>query len=110
MPDGLQSVPIYKKIDTAAQLTTLVTGVPGRRMRIQALFLSANAGPNSFALRNVGTISTFIFGSVSVPDDNHFVLPYSSVGWGETAVGEGIELLLTFTTSVGGVLVYVEVE
>lgn len=109
MPGGIQSEPIYVVIDTNVTTTLLVAGVAGKRLRVISLLLASNSGLNAFALRNVSA-GTRIIGPVSVADDTNCVLPYSPAGWGQSAEGDGINLLLGSATGVGGQLVYVEVE
>lgn len=99
---------IHVVIDQAAD-GTIVAAVAGKRLRVLALVLTANGGVNTFSLRNT-VANTRIIGSTALADDAHLLLPFSNAGWGESAVGEGILLDLLNATSVGGTLVYAEIE
>lgn len=86
----------------------LVAGIPGVRIRVVDLALSANAAVNvKFQSHTVPTDLTglFYFGSAG----QNIVLPFNDRGWFTALVGEDLDINLSGAVAVGGVLHYVTI-
>ena len=80
----------------------LVAGVAGQRIRILALVATAAANQTSFT---DGAGATLI-PEVTCTKANPFILPFSEVGWGDTAVGQSLNIAITGSDSNSGTVVY----
>ena len=90
---------------TSATRTTsgaLVSAVSGRRIRVHGFAVVA-AGAVSVNLES-GT--TDISGVFALAANGGFVLPYSEVGWCETAAGEALNITISAAVSCGIQLIY----
>lgn len=100
--------PKFAKIDAASSGdNTLVAAVTSRKIRVLALFLMA-AGTVTVRLES-GAGGTALTGQMELTAQNGFTLPFSPVGWLETASGVLLNLELSGAVSVDGALVYIEV-
>lgn len=90
---------------------TLVAAVSSKKIRVLALMILAGAAGNIYF--NSGAAGTVIFGGstnkINLPANGGFVLPFSPVGWFETAAGSLLELQASSTGPFSGGLVYIEV-
>jgi hypothetical protein len=114
---GSQLTPKFAKIALTAT-GTLVAAVSGKKIRVLSLFMTIeqetadetyifNSGASGTALTgSIGDTTTGDTTRGSVPVS----LPFSPIGWFETASGALLELALAGTTPIAhGCLVYVEV-
>lgn len=86
---------------------TLVAAVTGKKIRVLALALIANAAVNAKLQSGAG--GTDITGLFYCAGNGGLVLPYNKVGWCQTAAATLLNLNLSGAVAVGGCLVYVEV-
>ncbi len=95
----------YAAIDVATSgNNTLVAAVAGKKIRILAVILIA-AG-TVIARFESAADGTAMSGQMNLGITSGFCLPYSEAGWGETIVGELLNLELGGAISVDGMLVY----
>lgn len=114
MQAGLGLTPKYAVIALTAT-GTIVPAVATKRIRVIALAMTCDAltGDETYTFRTAaaGTAisGAFCDSSGAGPAVESIVLPFSQVGWFETAAGALLELSLAGTTPhANGVLVYVE--
>jgi hypothetical protein len=107
--DGLTALtPKFAKIDAATSGdNTLVAAVASKKIRVLALFLVAVA--DVVARFESGAGGTALTGQMDLTANSGFTLPFSPVGWFETASNTLLNLELDGAVSVDGCLVYVEV-
>jgi hypothetical protein len=93
----------YALVNLAAS-GTLVSGVAGKKIRVLNAILDANNGESTWKFES-STGPTRLVGNLYFSDAGDapgaLVLPYSPVGWFETA--EGDDLLLTMVSGVAGI-------
>ena len=87
---------------TLAASGALVSAVAGRKIRVHGFAVSA-VGAVSVNLES-GT--TDISGVFALAANGSFVLPYSEVGWCETAAGAALNITLSAAVSCGIQLIY----
>jgi len=103
--------PIFQVIAGNAATISLKSAVTGR-IRVLQMYLRFNDAVN-FYLRD--TTPTNLMGTASNPlkytADNHFILFFSPLGWIQTAVNKGLQLVRTSTTTItfSGSFTYVEI-
>lgn len=108
LDDTTALTPKYAVIDGATSgNNTLVAAVSGKKIRIISLILIAS-GDVTVRFES-GANGTAMSGQMNVAEKGGLVLPFSPVGWGETASNTLLNLELSGAVSVDGMLVYVEV-
>ena len=95
-------------VEVASGPTLLVTAIAGRKIRVLALYLVADAAAD------VGLVSalagTPITRSMSLAANQPLVWPLSPLGWCQTRVGESLVLASSIGVQIGGVLVFQEIK
>lgn len=105
---GTALTPKFAIIDAATSGdNTLVAAVASKKIRVVALYLVA-AGTVTVRFES-GAGGTALSGQMNLVANTGFALPFSPVGWMETAVNTLLNLELSAAVSVDGSLVYVEV-
>lgn len=105
---GVALTPKYAFIEAATNGdNTLVALVSGKKIRVLALMLIA-AGTVTARLQS-GAAGAYLTGSEPLTAGAGWVMPFSPVGWCETASGALLNLELNAAVNCGGCLVYVEV-
>lgn len=103
-----QLVPKFVIIDAASSGdNTILAAVTSKKIRVLAAFLVAAGTVN--ARFESGAGGTALTGQMNLVANTGFVLPFSPVGWFETASNTLLNLELSAAISVDGSLVYVEV-
>jgi hypothetical protein len=87
---------------TLAASGTLVPAVTGMRIRVHG-FAAIAAGAVSI---NLESNTTDISGIFPLAANGGFVLPYSEVGWADTAIGEALNITLSAAISCGMQVIY----
>lgn len=107
--NGLTALtPKFAVIDAASSGdNTLVAAVSGKKIRVLAAFLVAAGTVN--ARFESGAGGTALSGQMNLVANSGFTLPFSPVGWFETAATTLLNLELSAAVSTDGVVVYVEV-
>lgn len=107
--DGTTALtPKYAIIDAATSGdNTIVAAVASKKIRVLQAFLIA-AGTTTVRFES-GAGGTALTGQMSLIANVGFVLPFSPVGWFETASNTLLNLELSAAVSVDGVIAYVEV-
>jgi len=101
-------VPKFAVINAAASGDqTLVAAVTAKKIRVLAVMLVA-AGTVNVRFES-GASGTALTGQMELTAQAGFTLPFSPVGWFETAAATLLNLELSAAVSVDGCLVYVEV-
>jgi hypothetical protein len=86
---------------------TQVVAVTSKKIRVVALALTSNGTVNvKFQSHVTPTDITGLFYEIA---NTGFVLPYNPMGWFQTVAGEALDINLSASVAVGGVLQYVEV-
>lgn len=80
----------------------VVAAVPGRRIRVLAVWLSANGTVNA----KFQSDTTDLTGLAYLVANNQLVLQENDKGWFQTAVGEKLDLNLSAAIAVGGSVAY----
>lgn len=89
---------------------TLVAAAGGSlKIRVLSLVLVATGGANTVALES-GASGTALTGDMDLVADGQLILPFSPVGWCETAANTLLNLELSAATSVAGVICYITVD
>lgn len=86
---------------------TLVAAVTSKKIRLLALWLTANGTVNAKIQDGAG--GTDKTGLAYLVVNTGLVLPYNPVGWLETTANTLLNLNLSASIAVGGSLVYIEV-
>lgn len=95
-------------IDSAAAGTlNLVAGLPGTIIRVYRLLLNTHAAQLS-TLQD--TAPTVLIPQLSLGSQGGIALDFDGEPWAETAVGEGLDLVLTTAAQTSGVLSYTQRE
>jgi hypothetical protein len=97
-----QGAVVFLPINTTASLD-LVTAVPGRRVRVLGLSLSA-AGATTVTFQSGG--STNLTGAITLSTGTPLVWPTTAQGYLQTNAGEKLNLVLSAGVQVSGSLVY----
>lgn len=84
----------------------VVTGVPGKRIRVFAFITSNLLATNLKFQSNATDIS----GTLCFPDKGGIVVPNVDLAWMVTAPGEALNLSMTVNTTVGVQVIYDVVE
>ena len=101
--------PKFAIIDNAAAGdNTLVASVASKKIRVHQAILVCSGGENTVRFES-GASGTALTGQMTISDNQGFVLPFSPIGWFETAATTLLNLELSGATSVDGVLAYTEV-
>jgi hypothetical protein len=104
----VELVPKFKVIDHATSGdNTVVAAVSSKKIRVHQLFL-ITAGAVVVRFES-GASGTALTGQMNVAANGGLVLPFSPMGWFETAATTLLNLELSGATSVDGVLGYTEV-
>lgn len=108
MNDTTALTPKFAVIDDATSgNNTIVAAVSGKKIRVLGVFLVASA---DVTVRfESGANGTALTGQMQLVANTGFVLPFSPVGWFETAATTLLNLELSAAVSVDGSLIYVEV-
>lgn len=97
--------PLFAVIDAAsAGDNTIVAATTGKKIRVLSLFLVA-AGTVVTRFES-GAGGTALTGQMTLAVNSGYALPFSPVGWFETASGSLLNLELDAAVSVDGCLVY----
>jgi hypothetical protein len=108
MSAGAACTPKFAKIDAASSgNNTLVAAVTDKKIRVLSLYM-VSAGTVTVRFES-GADGTALTGQSSLVANTGFVLPYSPVGWFETAATTLLNLELSGAVSVDGALTYIEV-
>lgn len=100
--------PKYAAIDVASSgNNTIVAAVTSKKIRVHQVFL--NVAADVTVRWESGADGTALTGQNQVKAGSGYILPYSPVGWFETASGVLLNLELSGAVSVDGVLTYTEV-
>lgn len=100
--------PKFAKIDAAtAGDNTIVAAVTGKKIRVLQLFL-VSAGTVIVRFES-GAAGTALTGQMNLVVNSGFTLPFSPVGWFESASGVLLNLELSAAVSVDGAITYIEV-
>jgi len=106
--DGVTVTPKFAIIDHATSGdNTLVAAVNPKKIRVLAAFF--NVAADVTARFESGAGGTALTGQMQIKAGSGFVLPYSPVGWFETASNTLLNLELSGAVSADGALVYIEV-
>lgn len=102
---GSGGVPLFAVIDTGALGDqTLIAAVANKSIRLLALkMMSAAAVLVQFKSNPGGNV---LSGAFSLPINGDLTMPFSPVGWLQTAVGHSLEMNLSLGIAIDGVLVY----
>lgn len=87
---------------------TLVAAVTGKKIRVLGCFAIMTGTAVTIRFES-GAGGTALTGQMTPTQGGGFVLPFSPVGWFETAAGSLLNLELGGAQSVDGSLVYIEV-
>ena len=102
-------LPKFAIIDAAASNNnTLVAAVTGKKIRVLALFVTMTGTAVTIRFES-GADGTALTGQMGPTAGQTIVLPFSPVGWFETAAATLLNMELSGAQSVDGALVYVEV-
>lgn len=105
---GVAVTPKFVIIDAATSGdNTLLAAVASKKIRVLAAFLVAAGAVN--ARFESGAAGTALTGQMNLTSNSGFTLPFSPVGWFETASNTLLNLELSGAVSVDGALVYIEV-
>lgn len=105
---GTACTPKFAVIDNASSGdNTLVAAVTSKKIRVLQAALVATAAVNVRFESGAG--GTALTGVINLAANGGFVLPFSPIGWFETASNTLLNLELSGATSVDGVLAYIEV-
>lgn len=100
--------PKFKVIDNATSGdNTIVAAVSSKKIRVLSCFF--NVAADVTVRFESGASGTALTGQMQIKAGSGFVLPYSPLGWFETASNMLLNLELSGAVSVDGSLVYVEV-
>lgn len=104
--NGTARTPVFLAIDaaTSGDNTLLAAQGAGNKIRVHQLFLVA-AGTTTVRFES-GAGGTALTGQMNLVANTGFVLPYSPVGWFETAANTLLNLELSAAVSVDGNCVY----
>jgi len=108
MSDTTVLTPKFAIIDHAVSgNNTLVASVTDKKIRVLAVMM-VSAGDVTVRFEG-GASGTALTGQMNLTTNSGFTLPFNPVGWFETAVTTLLNLELSGSISVDGLLVYVEV-
>jgi hypothetical protein len=108
MNDTTALTPKFAVIDVASSGdNTLVAAVVGKKIRVHQVLLVAAGAVN--ARFESGAGGTALTGQMNLTTNSGFTLPFSPVGWFETASNTLLNLELSGAVSTDGVLCYTEV-
>ena len=106
----------YASIDAAAsgnntivEAIAAAAGRPARKIRVLALHVTMTGTLVTIRFES-GADGTALTGQMQPLAGNSITLPFSPVGWFETAAGELLNMELGGAQSVDGCLVYAEVD
>lgn len=105
---GTAVTPKFVIIDAASSGdNTILAAVASKKIRVLSCFLVAAGAVNVRFESGAG--GTALTGVMNLTTNSGFTLPYSPVGWFETASNTLLNLELSGAVSVDGALVYIEV-
>lgn len=104
--NGTARTPVFAAIDaaTSGDNTLVAAAGAGNKVRVHQLLLVAAGTVN--ARFESGAGGTALSGQMNLVANTGFVLPYSPIGWFETAANTLLNLELSAAVSVDGVLAY----
>ena len=104
--NGTARTPVFAAIDaaTSGDNTLVAAAGAGNKIRVHQLLLVAAGTVN--ARFESGAGGTALTGQMNLVANTGFVLPYSPIGWFETAANTLLNLELSAAVSVDGVLAY----
>lgn len=104
-----QVTPKFAVIDAATSGdNTLVAAVASKKIRVLSLFLVSSGTVN--ARFESGAGGTALTGQMNLVANSGFTLPFSPLGWFETAANTLLNLELSGAVSCDGCLTYIEVD
>ena len=107
---AIQSEVQYLAVAVQAGDNTLVAAAgAGIKIRVLSAVLVMSGGANTLRFES-DTGGTALTGQMDVGNDLQLILPYNPAGWFETAANKLLNLELSATTAVAGVLGYVLVS
>jgi len=110
MADTVVCPPKFAIIDaTTAGNNTVVAAVTGKKIRVLQLFLVNSAATGQTVRFRSGTAGAFLTGQMLFAPNDGPVLPFSPIGWFETAASTLLNMELVAATSVDGCLTYIEI-
>lgn len=92
---------------SASGVTTIIALVAAKKIRVLAIWLTANAAVNVKWQSHV--TPTDITGLAYLAANGGYVLPFNPAGWFQTVAGEALDINLSGATPVGGSITYVAV-
>lgn len=96
---------LYAVVETSAPSSTLVFGVPGKRIIALSAWLVASAAVNAKFQTSTGLVD--LTGPAYCVANGGIVLPFNAGGWFNTIVGDSLIFNLSGAIPVGGSLSYV---
>jgi hypothetical protein len=103
---GMPQLPVKTLINvSAAGATVVVPGVAGKKLRVLAHYLVANAAVSVNFQSH--TTTTLADGPQPFAANGGITVPFSPVGWVDTALGEGLDINLSAGVQVSGLVVTV---
>lgn len=100
---------VFRAIIESSASRPIVSAVPGKKIRVLAVFLSANGSVNA-RFQSTTPVSppvpTDISGPIYCAANTNAPLSFNEFGWFDTNVGEQLDLLLSAGVAVGGALTY----
>jgi hypothetical protein len=94
-------------VASSSGVTNIIAAVGGKRIRVLALSLVANAAVNVKFQSHV--TPSDLSGLYYLAANGGFILPYNPIGWFQTVSGEALDINLSAAVACGGNLVYVTV-
>lgn len=89
-----------------AAANEIVAAVAATKYRVLAVYMHATGGANTATWKSA---TTAISGAIDLLADTAVVLPYSPVGWFQTAAAEALNLTLSAATAVAVNVVYIAI-
>lgn len=94
-------------VASASGVTTIIALTAGKKIRVLAMQLTANASVNVKWQSHV--TPTDITGLAYLASNGGYVLPFNPAGWFQTISGEALDINLSGAVAVGGSITYVTV-
>lgn len=85
---------------------TVVAAVAGKKISVLQVWMMAGAAVT--ARFESGAGGTALTGQAEIAANGGFIMPFSNIGWFETASGSLLNLELSGAVNVDGVLAYIE--
>lgn len=98
--------PLFAPVTASASgATTVVTGVPGRKLRVMAANVIASNIVNVKWQTQTGPSD--LTGLAYLTTNGGYILAYNPIGWFETVIGDGLLINLSSGVPVGGHITYI---